>query len=223
MVIAGLATAPFGAASFHRISAYGLAANLLSVPVVMAMTVLAGLLASLGLAAAPLWLMGQAAGWILWVAHQVAGWPGAVQGVVDPGPWVLRLLSLGALWLLLWSGQARWGGGLAVLLALGLWSGATRPDLLISDSGRLVRLWTPQGRMLSRSASARGFVGESWFERDGQVGAIPAPARGFGRFEVAGRRALLLSGRPSKRALGRACAETDLVITSAPADAAGGA
>jgi competence protein ComEC len=48
--------------------------------------------------------------WILGVAEWVAGLEGAVLPVVQPAPWVLPVMALGALWLILWPGRARWAG-----------------------------------------------------------------------------------------------------------------
>ncbi|MBD3788620.1 MAG: ComEC/Rec2 family competence protein, partial [Sphingomonadales bacterium] len=60
-LVAGFATAPIAAAQFHRVSDYGLLANMLAVPVMGALVVPAGvvaaLLAPLGLAAPALWVM----------------------------------------------------------------------------------------------------------------------------------------------------------------------
>lgn len=60
--IAGVATAPFGAAHFNQISHYGLLANLLSVPVmaalIMPLAVMAAVLAPIGLGWLPVKLMG---------------------------------------------------------------------------------------------------------------------------------------------------------------------
>ncbi|MDM7970174.1 MAG: ComEC/Rec2 family competence protein, partial [Paracoccaceae bacterium] len=60
-VIGGLASGPYAAASFNRFADYGLLANLLTVPVMGAVVMPAGamaaLLAPLGLADLPLWVM----------------------------------------------------------------------------------------------------------------------------------------------------------------------
>ena len=80
-VLAGFATAPYAAATFNRFADYGLLANLLTVPV-MSVTMAAGataaLLAPLGLAALPLWIMDLSARWILFIAYWIAGLEGAV-------------------------------------------------------------------------------------------------------------------------------------------------
>ena len=112
--LAGMATAPVAAAHFNRIAGYGLIANVLAVPVmgiaVMPAAVLAGVLAPLGLEGPALWVMGKGTAWILTVSEAVAGWEGALRAVVSPSSAVLPVLALGALWLMLWRGPARFAG-----------------------------------------------------------------------------------------------------------------
>ena len=86
-LLAGLATAPFAAATFNRFTDYGLLANLMTVPVMsilMGAGVVAALLAPFGLAWPALWLMDACARWILFVAHWVAGLEGAVTPIPSP-------------------------------------------------------------------------------------------------------------------------------------------
>ncbi len=172
-LVAGLATAPIAAAHFNQIAHYGLVANLLSVPLmgvlVMPMAVLAGLLMPLGLDWLALAVMQPALDWILGVAHWVSGLEGARGTVMRPGPWVLPLLSLGALFAVLWQGRARVAGGVAVAAAFALWTQAERPAILISDTGGLVGVMTPEGRALS-AGRASSFVALNWLENDGDPG-----------------------------------------------------
>ncbi len=168
--VAGLATAPIAAAHFNQIAHYGLVANLLSVPLmgvlVMPMAVLAGLLMPLGFEELALAVMQPALEWILGVAHWVSGLEGARGTVVRPGPWVLPLLSLGALFVVLWQARARFTGAVPVALSFVLWAQAERPDILVSDNGSLVGVMTPEGRALS-TGRASGFVAMNWLENDG--------------------------------------------------------
>lgn len=179
--VAGLATAPFGAAYFNTTSHYGLAANLLSVPLmgvlVVPAAVLALCLAPFGQEAIGLHLMGLGLDWILGVAHEVAAMQGAQGHVVSPGPSVLPLLSLGVLWLILWQGRMRFAGLAPAALAFGLWTGAERPPILVADSGGLVGVMTGTGRALSKPRGA-GFVAGIWLENDGDsVDQAQAAAR----------------------------------------------
>ncbi len=168
--VAGAATAPFGAAHFNQIAHFGLLANLLSVPVmgtiVMPAAVVAAVLAPLGLSGAAFWVMGRGIDWILLIAAWVAGFDGALSHVPTPGPWVLPLLSLGALTVILWRGRARWAGLAPVAAALILWSQVQRPDVLIAPSGGLIGVMTAEGRALSKPRGD-GFAARSWMENDG--------------------------------------------------------
>ncbi|PRY94162.1 ComEC/Rec2 family competence protein [Donghicola tyrosinivorans] len=170
--VAGLATAPFAAAHFNRITDYGLLANLLATPLMGTVVIPAGLagvcLMPFGLEALPLWVMGQGIAWILWVADFVAGLEGAVTPVVAPSPSVLPLIAAGGLWVCVIKGRLRFAAVLPLFVAIGLWSQTQRPELLISDDGKLVGVQTPEGRALSFPKGA-GFVAEVWLENDGDM------------------------------------------------------
>lgn len=216
--VAGLSTAPIAAAHFNAIAHYGLLANLLSVPLmgvlVMPAAILALLLAPLGLEGLGLWLMGLGLRWILGVAHFVAGLEGARGFVPAPGPAVLPLIALGALFALLWQGRARWAGLGPVVAGFLLWTQVERPAVLIAEGGTLVGWLGPEGRALSRPKGA-GFVARVWLENDGdgvdQEGAAaraPPP-------EGAGPAVLHL---PGKRALAAkaGCEGPEILVTSVP-------
>ena len=123
-VLAGLATAPFAAATFNRFTDYGLLANLLTVPmmsILMAAGAMAALLAPFGLAAPAYWAMEAASRWILFVAHWVAGLDGAVTPVIAPGPLVIPLITLAGAWAILWRGPWRLAAAGPMAVAFGLW------------------------------------------------------------------------------------------------------
>lgn len=170
--VAGLATAPIGAAHFNAVAHYGLLANLASVPLmgvlVIPAAVLALLLSPFGLEALGLWIMGGGLAWILWVSETVAGLEGARGYVPEPGPWVLPVMALGALFTILWRGRIRVVGVAVVGGALVLWHMGERPAVLIADTGGLVGVMTPQGRALSKEKGA-GFVARNWLENDGDA------------------------------------------------------
>lgn len=220
---AGLATAPFGAAYFGRMSSYGLIANLLTVPVMgmieMPGAVIAGLLAPFGLEGPALWVVGMAARWILAVADVVAHLGGAARPVAAPPAVVLPVLALGMLWLALWQGRARVAGLLPAVAALVVWAGAGRPALLIADTGALVGLMTPEGRALSKP-SGGGFAAHAWLQADGDAGGEEAAAArpGFAgpsqarAFDIGGLTGMVLTGKGALADLDAACAVSDLVV-----------
>ena len=169
-ILAGLATTPVAAFHFNRITQFGLVANVLAVPVmgivVMPMAVMAGLLAPLGLHDLPLQVMGWGIRWILAVSDWVAGLDGSVRMVHAGPPLVLALLSVGAIFALIWRGPARFAGLLPCAAGLVLWIGAARPDILVAEDGLLVGAMGPEGRALS-AGRGNGYSAETWLAHDG--------------------------------------------------------
>ncbi|MGB7244048.1 MAG: ComEC/Rec2 family competence protein [Sulfitobacter sp.] len=170
--VAGIATAPIGAAHFNTIAQYGLIANLASVPlmgaVVIPSAVLALCLAPMGLEAVGLTIMGWGLQWILGVSEFVASLDGSRTFVAGPGPLVLPILTLGFLWMVLWQGRGRVLGVLPMIAAFALWNGQDRPIGLIADNGTIVGVMTTQGRALSKEKGA-GFIAQNWLENDGDA------------------------------------------------------
>ena len=81
-LVPGPATTPYAAFHFHRVTPYGVLANLAAMPVVSALVMPAGLL---GLLAMPFgldgvfwWLMGIGIDWMIAVTEWVAALPGAI-------------------------------------------------------------------------------------------------------------------------------------------------
>ena len=212
--VAGIATAPIAAAHFNTIAHYGLIANLLSVPLmgvlVIPAAVLALVLTPFGLDWIGLWAMGLGLDWILGVAHWVSGLNNARSYVMGPGPWVLPLLALGFLVVILWQGRLRWSGLAAMALSFVLWQGATRPDVLISDTGTLVGVMTSQGRALSKAKGA-GFVARNWLENDGNGNSQEFAARQWRDGPI-----VHLSGKRAVAAFTR-CQPEQIIVTSAEA------
>ncbi len=224
-LLAGLATAPFAAATFNRFTDYGLLANLMTVPVMsllMGAGVVAALLAPFGLSWPALWVMDTCARWILFVAHWIAGLEGSITPIPSPDPLVMPLIAAGALWVVLWPGRARLAGAAPLVLGLMLWLATERPAGLISSDGALVGLMSPEGRALSASKGA-GFAAKSWLEDDGDL-ALPEVAalrpgfdgpKGARAFRIGGVRSEILTGKAALDGLAAACARADLVIVPA--------
>jgi competence protein ComEC len=181
-LVAGLATAPIAAAHFNLVSQYGLLANLISVPlmglVIMRAGVIGVMLMPFELESGALWVMGQGLAWILGVADWVAGFKDAVRYIKAPAPVVLPLLAASALFLGLWIGRLRVIGVIGCLLGFLIWVQTPRPLLLISDSGALLGILAPQGRLLSKSKGA-GFVAKNWLRNDGDGRSQAQAAQGW--------------------------------------------
>jgi competence protein ComEC len=172
-LVAGFATTPYAAFHFHRITPYGVLANLAAMPVVSAVVMPAGLL---GLAAMPFgfdgffwWLMGLGIDWIISVTQWVAGLPGAVGRVSAFGIGPLIAASGGIILLGLLRTPLRWSGAALLLLAT-LWAARVpQPDILISADGRLVGVRGPDGRlhlMHAAKGSKDAFLVREWLAAD---------------------------------------------------------
>ena len=181
-IVAGAATAPFALFHFNRFAAYGLAANLVAVPItalwVMPWAVAAYALMPFGLEAAALAPMGWGIAIIIDVAETVAGWPGAVAFIPAMPTWGLGVIAIGGLWLCLW--RTRWRLLGAPVVALGLASVmlARPPDILVDADGNLMAVRSADGRLAVSSTRSSRFVRDVWTRRSGQgepALAWPAP------------------------------------------------
>lgn len=172
--IAGAATGFFAAYHFNRVADYGLAANLIAVPVtavwIMPWAVVAYALMPLGLESLALTPMGWGIEVMMRTAHTVAGWPGAVTDVAAFPVWGLVLISFGGLWLALWQGRWRLGG--VPVFALGLLSlfTGTMPDVIIHADAKLAAVRTPQGHYAFSSLTTAKFERDVWLRRAGLIG-----------------------------------------------------
>lgn len=230
-VIAIAATGTYAWYHFNRMAWFGLAANLVAVPLtalfVMPAALIALLLMPFGLEAVPLWVMGQGLGLLIAVAYETASWPGAVQLLPALPTWGLVAVTLGGLWLCLWRRSWRLAGLAAVLLGLSGAAVRTPPDLLVSSDGGLIAARGPDGRLALSQTARNSFVWEQWLRRSAQTEPEPWPPPGgwltcdsagcvYRRFgwEVALAR--------DAAALGEDCGRADLLIAPFPVPAACG-
>ncbi len=167
-LLAGTASAPFGAAHFGRVQLYFVLANLIAVPITAFWVMPCGLVAlalmPLGLAALALVPMGWGISLILAIARTIAALPAATIPVAHIPGFGLLLIALGMAWLGLWRSRLRlWG---APILLLGLLSplAAPPPDLLVSPDARLIGLRTGEGVFVLAEAGASRFTRDSWAE-----------------------------------------------------------
>ncbi|NQV84462.1 MAG: ComEC/Rec2 family competence protein [Rhodospirillales bacterium] len=171
-VVAGLATAPFAVFHFNRIADYGLAANLVAVPVtalwVMPWAVMAFLLMPFGLEGAALLPMGWGVDVIIKVAETVSQWSGAVTLVPAMPVSALVAIALGGLWLALW--RRRWRflgvGGLCLGVLLAVMH--EPPDVLVDGQGRLLAVRTTDGRVAVSTLRRARYEREIWLRRFGE-------------------------------------------------------
>lgn len=166
-LIGGLSTAIYSAEHFHRVTTYGLFANLAAMPlmslVVMPFALLAMLLMPFGLDAPFLKIMGYGMALVIEVANEVASWGGSA-ATGRPHGWFIGLASVGFLLLTLLRSRLALIGIPFLLLAFGV-SAVTAyrdlPDLLIHEDGELVAL-VEDGKVSTTKARPQGFVYGQW-------------------------------------------------------------
>ncbi len=169
-LVAGLATTPYAAFHFHRVTPYGLLANLLAMPVVSAVVMPAGLI---GLAAIPFgfdglfwWLMGIGIDWMIVVTQWVAAIPGAVGRVPAFGIGPLIVASAGIILIGLLRTPLRWSGvGLLGLAAI--WAATVaQPDALVSGDAHNVAVRGKNGRLHFIRTTKDAFLIKEWLAAD---------------------------------------------------------
>ena len=169
-LVAGLATTPYAAFHFHRVTPYGVLANLAAMPVVSALVMPAGLLGLLAMPFGldgPFWqLMGWGIDWMIAVTRWVAGLPGAVGRITAFGTGPLVVASAGIVVLGLLRTPLRWAGGAMLLVALAWAFAVPQPDILISGDGRNIAVRAKDGRLHLMRTGKDAFLVKEWLAAD---------------------------------------------------------
>jgi competence protein ComEC len=169
-LVAGLATTPYAAFHFHRVTPYGVVANLAAMPVVSAVVMPAGLL---GLLAMPFGLdgvfwriMGGGIDWMIVVTQWVAAFPGAIGRMAAFGIGPLIAASAGIILLGLLRSPLRWLGA-AVLAFAVVWALAVpQPEILISADARTIGVRGKDGRLHLMRMAKDVFLLREWLAAD---------------------------------------------------------
>lgn len=225
--VAGLATTPYAAYHFHRVTPYGVLANLGAMPVVSALVMPAGLL---GLLAMPFgldgvfWrLMDVGITWMVVVSQWVAALPGAIGRMPAFGTGSLLLATAGMIVLGLFRTPLRWAG-VAIIAAATLWALSTpQPDILVSADGRHVGVRGEDGRLQILQAGKDAFLVKEWLAADADLRTPDDPSLGeHVSCDDAGCVAALrgggyvaLAGRPD--AFEDDCAQAVFIVAARPA------
>jgi competence protein ComEC len=170
-VIATLATTPIGVHHFNRLALYGLAGNLIAVPVtsfwIMPWAILAFLLMPFGLEDWALVPMGWGVDLVIRSAEWVAAWPGAALTLPSMPMAALAAMTLGGLWLCLWKRPIRWAGLAGVAAGVAVAMLARQPDVLVDGRGRLLAVRTADGGLAVSSHTLARFEREVWVRQAG--------------------------------------------------------
>jgi competence protein ComEC len=235
MIATGLAVEialiPFALYHFHKAGLYGVAANLVAIPlttfVIMPLEAGALLLDAAGLGA-PLWfLAGAAIDLLLLLAHSVAGARGAVATLASMPPWAFGLMLAGGIWLCLWTSRARLLG--LVPFAVGAVGStlSSAPDLMITGDGRHLAVVNRAGVPLLLRERSGDYIRDLFSEASGfdddPKALVEARNSDCSRdscvalVERGGRRWRLLATKSSThidwRPLVGACARADIVVS----------
>jgi competence protein ComEC len=169
-LVAGLATTPYAAFHFHRVTPYGVLANLAAMPVVSAVVMPMGLL---GLAAMPFgfdgffwWIIGAGIDWMILVTQWVAALPGAIGRMAAFGIGPLIAASAGIILLSLLRTPLRWSGAALLLVAVVWGLRVPQPDILISTDGRNIGVRGQDGRLHFLRAGKDAFLVKEWLAAD---------------------------------------------------------
>ena len=179
-LIAGTAVAPFAVYHFHRMTHFGLVANMIAAPLVslliMPMALLSLIVMPFGLEAWPLQAMGCGIELMVGAAHWVASWPGAVSILPRISGTALAMIVLGGLWLCLWRTRIRALGLVIAAAGLALAPAGQRPDVLVEREGTTAALRGSHGALIFPPATASTYSVENWLLADGDdrdAGALP--------------------------------------------------
>ncbi len=225
-LIAGLATTPYAAFHFHRITPYGVLANLAAMPVVSALVMPAGLL---GLIAMPFgfdgvfWrLMDIGIGWMITVAQWVAALPGAIGRMPGFGRGALAAMSIGIILLGLLRTPLRWAGAGVIVLATA-WALATpQPDILVSGDGHNVGVRGRDGLMRVMRTGKDAFLLREWLAADADPRAVTDASLSDGvscdeaGCVTAGADGKLVALSLKPEALADDCTHAALIVTTRP-------
>jgi len=179
-LVAGTAIAPFALYHFHRMTHYGLVANLVAAPLVslliMPMALFSLLAMPFGLEALPLKAMGFGIELMVATGKEVASWPGAVSILPQISGAALVLIVLGGVWLCLWQTRIRSLGLMIAAVGLTLAPHSNRPDVLIERSGATAALRSSRGDLIFPPATAADYSVDNWLLADGDERGVAAAA-----------------------------------------------
>lgn len=224
-IVAGAATGIFAMYHFGRIAHFGVAANLLAVPItafwIMPWAVIAMVIMPFGLESLALTPMAWGIDGVIGIARFVANWPGAV-GFTPAMPTVgLVAAAIGGLWLCLWRQRWRYIGMAGVAAGIVSTMMVVTPDIMVSGDGRLMAVRNQEGELVLSSAKREKRTAKTWAERAGQDGATAWRA-GYDEIKCDGLACSYRSGNRTialindARALQEDCRRASIVVSAVP-------
>jgi competence protein ComEC len=170
-LLAGTATIPYIAYHFHRVSPYGVVANLAAMPIVSVWVMPFGIfglvLMPLGLDGFCWQLMGVGIDWMVKVALWTTTLPGALGRTTAFGGGTLLICSLGLVILCLLKTPLRVLGAALIAIAVAMMIRAPQPDVLIAGDATAVAIRGSDGRLAMTKSGSDTFAFREWLGADG--------------------------------------------------------
>jgi competence protein ComEC len=181
-LVTSLATIPYSLYHFDRLAAFGVATNMIAVPVtalwVMPWAILAYVLMPFGLDGLALGPMGGGIEIVIWSAKTIVALPGSVAILPAMPVWGAVVVSFGLLWLCLWQRPWRLAGLGAIALGLASIALVRPPDVIVSGDGSLFAARAADGHMMVSRARGAAFDVDTILKRAGQTERDPWPKSG---------------------------------------------
>lgn len=171
-VVAGAATAGFGALHFNRIARYSLIGNILAMPVFTALVMPAALAALLalpfGLEKYPLWIMGQGIDVILIISNWVASLPNSLLYLPSVPNAVIALFGIGFAVICVARPILKSVGLLAIIVCVSIGYFQSIPDMRVSDTGKIAFWNEAQDALLVERIRTDRYGREQFIQRAGR-------------------------------------------------------
>ncbi len=227
-MIAGTITGLFSLYHFQSFAVYGVLSNMMAVPltgvVIMPAAVLALFLMPFGLEWVALDIMEWGTIWMLAIAHWTGGLDGAVVHVAQWPEITFACICVGVICFLLWEG---WCGKAVAccILFTGLLtvSFSKQPDMIISETGKLMAVRGENDFLYLSSGRRERFVAENWQRLSGHAEEkarlfndeqSPAKCDDAGcRVEIKGHAVSIVY---NPRSFAEDCAWADVILSEAP-------
>lgn len=178
-ILAGFATAPYGAFHFYRASTYGLLSNLAAMPAVSLLVMPFGLIGVLFIPFGWDFLAWPVMGLGIEIMVAVSDWCAALPGASLPVTWVntacLLLLTLVLLLAALLQGVLKFAALPVLLLALLVAGPSRAPDILIAPNARTVAVRGEDGRLSILEAPRARMLAEQWLRRESDMRTLDDP------------------------------------------------
>lgn len=175
-LVATFATTPLVITHFNRFTVWGVAANMLMMPLasfwIMPAAVLSFLAMPFGLEAWPIAALDHGIGFMVATSRWFASLPYASVPVPSPAPWGFFMVVAGGLWFCLWQRRWRFFGIPAILIGLSTIALHRPYDVWINEDATKVMTRLESGEYLLLRGTAKSFDAESWLKAEGEETAL---------------------------------------------------